>query len=222
MLWLITACQAPSASPGAEATMLPATATAIGGSAGNSTGNHATAAAVSPQATQTANRPERALLEQHALDVGVYQPGDPGACGLPEPAAPADLKTTVRVFFGCTPTTGPILAAVPARQVSVPSGADAQHAALRALLAGPTGEEQSKGYLSNFGAQSQDVAFDLAVLDDGHVVVDFDPAIRKVEFIFVSNMDATQIVATLGQFPEVKRVTILVGGQLLCQIVEEC
>jgi hypothetical protein len=188
----------------------------------SATATSTTAAAQPSSSAEQTNGPAPAALEQQALDVAVYAPGDPTACRLPEVAAPTDTATSARVFFGCTPASGPVLPAVPARIVTVAPGSDPKAAALRALLAGPTSAEQSAGYLSNFGAASRDVEFALKTFDNGLVVVDLDPAIRKVQFIFVSNMDAAQIVATLGQFPDVKRVTILVGGQLLCQVVEQC
>ena len=204
----------------------PATATSVVATeqqtATGTTAAGTTAVAQPSPSARQASRPAPAALEQQALDVATYAPGDPTACRLPEVAAPPDSATSVRVFFGCTPASGPVLPAVPARVVATAPGSDPQEAALRALLAGPTSAEQSAGYLSNFGAASQDVDFALERFDNGLVVVDLDPAIRKVQFIFVSNMDAAQIVATLGQFPDVKRVTILVGGQLLCQVIEQC
>jgi spore germination protein GerM len=59
-------------------------------------------------------------------------------------------------------------------------------------------------------------------VQSGTATVDFDSAIRNVKFIFVSMMDVAQIVATLGQFPEVRRVQILIGGQEWCLAMGEC
>lgn len=216
VLALITGCESQSTTPDTP-TIAPLTVTAIA--------LPTTPSSPAPAATasgEQANRPARELLEQHALGAATYPPGDPAACGLPQVEAPADPKASGRVFWGCTPTTGPVLSAVPARQIPVASGSDPKEAALRALLAGPTDDERQAGYLSNFGAASQNVEFTIETPGDGLVVVDFDAAIRDVEFIFVSNMDATQIVTTLGQFPEAERVTILIDGQLLCQVTEQC
>jgi hypothetical protein len=214
---LLTACGSQPSAPGA---------TAVAGSAPPSN-TAAAPAATSVGETSSAviapgtDRPARELLEQQALAVATYQPSDPAACGLRPIDAPAS-SGSARIFFGCTPASGPVLPAAPAREIAVSPGADAKQAALRALLAGPSSAERQAGWLSNFGPASENVAFKLDVLEDGLAVVDFDPAIRDVEFVFVSNMDAAQIVATLGQFPDVQRVTILIDGTLLCQATEEC
>lgn len=124
----------------------------------------------------------------------------------------------------------PVLPAVPARHVPVPPGTSPKDAALHALLAGPTSLERQVGYLATFGPESQAITFDIEVLDGGLTVVNFDPAILNVvvsspdrrTHVFVANEDAYQIVATLGQFPDVQRVAILVGGQLLCKVLDVC
>jgi hypothetical protein len=167
---------------------------------------------------------------RYARDVAAFPAGSPATCGLPTVPAPADLTKTVRVFFGCSPKSGPLVAAVPARQVAVPAGADPKRIALRALLAGPTSAEKQAGYASTFGAETQAVPFAVEVLAGGLAVVDFDPAIRDVvvvspdrrTHIFVANEDVYQVVATLAQFPDVKRFVIFVGGQPLCKGIEAC
>jgi hypothetical protein len=165
----------------------------------------------------------RTLQRPNIYDVTGWRPGNPGACGLPEPAAPpsASGDRSVTVFFGCQPASGTLLNAVPARRASVPAGRDARENALRVLLGGPTPDEKRAGYLSNFGPGTANVGFTLRV-QSGTATVDFDSAIRNVKFIFVSMMDVAQIVATLGQFPEVRRVQILIGGQEWCLAMGEC
>ena len=128
----------------------------------------------------------------------------------------------MQVFFGCTPQSGPVVAAVPARVVPVSSGQRRERVALEALLAGPTEQERQAGYVSTFGSGSRGVAFETEVRSDGTAVVNFDQAIREKAKAFVSNMDARQVVATLGQFPGVERVLILVEGEPLCRALGEC
>jgi hypothetical protein len=178
----------------------------------------------------SASRPPRAELEQYAREVATLPVSNPAACGLPSVPAPADLGKTVRVFFACGSTKGPTLAAIPARTVPVPPDADPKATALRALLAGPTPAERRAGYLATFGPTTQATPFTIEVLDGGLAVVDFDPAILNVivvspdrrTHVFVANEDAYQVFVTLGQFPDVKRVTILVGGRPLCKVQEAC
>ena len=170
--------------------------------------------------------PPRAVLEELAWTVATFQPGHPSACGLPAVPPPADADTMVRVFFACQPPQGPGISAVPVRQVPVPPGEDPKDTALRALLAGEAPEEAQAGVGSSFGPASQNVPFDIDVLDGGLAVVNFDPAIMDVykqgRHIFVSNAEVDQIVLGLGQFPDVKRVAILVGGQHLCKVIKLC
>jgi spore germination protein GerM len=108
----------------------------------------------------------------------------------------------------------------------VPAGADPKRVALRALLAGPTTKERQAGYVAFFGPASSAVPFTITVFNGGLAVVDFDLALLNItpsgRYIFTANADAYQIVATLGQFSDVQRVTILVGGRLLCQVLGEC
>jgi spore germination protein GerM len=123
------------------------------------------------------------------------------------------------VHFGCTAQSGGILNAVPATRVQVPSGADAKETAIRALLRGPTAEQVRAGYLSNFGATSANVGFTVRVAS-GLATVDFDPAIRNVKYIFLGQMDVAQIIATLAQFSDVRRVAILIDGEEWCRALE--
>ena len=162
-----------------------------------------------------------AALNEHALAVRSHGPEAPERCGL-EPSRSASPPSSVQVFFGCTPASGPVVGAVPARVVPVPSGGKPERVALEALLAGPTAEESRAGYVSNFGANSRGVGFEVEVHDDGMAVVNFDQAIRGQARAFVSNIDTRQVVATLGQFPNVKQVLILVEGEPLCKALGEC
>jgi hypothetical protein len=164
----------------------------------------------------------RAPQSAGSYEVARWRPAEPAACKMPEPApSGAPDARTVTVFFGCQPPTGILLNAVRARRVAVPSGTDAKETAVRVLLRGPTAEEKRLGYLSTFGPSSANVSFKIRERQ-GLATVDFDPAIRQVEFIFVSMMDVAQIVATLGQFPEVRRVEILIGGEQWCRVIGGC
>lgn len=149
-------------------------------------------------------------------NVSQWRRGDPTACGLREPP-PA--SGSVVVHFACTARDGAVLYAVPARRVQVPSGADPKETALRALLRGPTAEEVRARYLSNFGATSANVGFTLRVAS-GLATVDFDPAIRNVKYIFLGQMDVAQIIATLAQFSDVRRVAILIDGEVWCRVLQ--
>jgi hypothetical protein len=146
-------------------------------------------------------------------NVSQWRRGDPTACGLREPPPAAG---SVVVHFGCTARDGTLLNAVPARRVQVPSGADPKETALRALLRGPTAEEVRAGYMSNFGATSANVGFTLRAAS-GLATVDFDPAITNVKYIFLGQMDVAQIIVTLGQFSDVRRVAILIEGEVWCR-----
>lgn len=165
--------------------------------------------------------PARAVLLENSLAVSTYGPGDAAACGLPA-VQPGDGRTVVVLFHACEPRSGPGLDAVPARRVAVPAGADPLEAAVRAQLAGPTEAEKAAGYQSNFGPGTAATPFTVRRLEGGLAVVDLHPSIQRQPMVFVSNAEARQLVAALGQFPGVERVSILVGGQLLCRAVEMC
>jgi hypothetical protein len=165
--------------------------------------------------------PPRNVLKEHSLAVATYGPGDRAACGLPA-VQPGDGRGTVVVFHACEPRSGPGVDAVPARRVPVPAGADPLEAAVRAQLAGPTAAEKAAGYQSNFGPGTAATPFTVRRLEGGLAVVDLHPSVQRQPMVFVSNAEARQLVAALGQFPGVERVTILVGGQLLCRAVELC
>ena len=169
----------------------------------------------------TAPRSPLAAMREHALEVRAYGAEASSRCGLPAPQG-GGSASGVQVFFGCTPQSGPVVAAVPARVVPVPAGQRRERVALEALLAGPTEQERQAGYVSTFGSGSRGVAFEAEVRSDGTAVVNFDQAIREKAKAFVSNMDARQIVATMGQFPGVERVLILVEGEPLCRALGEC
>jgi hypothetical protein len=165
--------------------------------------------------------PARAVLEENSLAVSTYGPDDPLLCGLPA-VQPGDGRSTVLVFHGCAPQSGPALDAVPARRVSVPAGTDPMEAAVRAQLAGATQEEKSRGYVSNFGPGTEATGFTVRRMDGGLVVLDLHPSVRSQRMVFVSNAEARQLVAALGQFPGVQRVAILIGGQPLCRALGQC
>lgn len=162
-----------------------------------------------------------ASMEEHALSVAVYGAEDPSRCGLRAPAT-ANPPSSVQIFFGCTPKSGPVVGAVPARVVSVSPGQKAERVAIEALLAGPTAQERQDGYVSNFGEASRGVPFEVEIRGNGLAVVNFDKAIQSRAKAFVSNLDARQVVATLGQLQGVRRVLILIEGEPLCRALGEC
>lgn len=153
-----------------------------------------------------------------ALAVDVWKPGSAEACGLRGPAADGG---NVVLFFACTPRTGPMLPAVPARRLTVGGGLGAKEGALAALLRGPTAEERRMGFLSNFGERSAGTSFTIRMRADT-AVVDLDRRIRDVPMMFVGRNDVAQLVATLGQFGDVRQVVIRVGGEPLCRVLGEC
>lgn len=156
---------------------------------------------------------DEAEVAMQSLSTSAYRPADPAQCGLPGVTTGGGAI----VYFGCTPESGPIVRAVPARRI-----ADAEpEAALAALLEGPTDAEREQGYLSSFGRATAGVEWRLG--ERGSLTwVDFDPEILEAEGIFAVPMDAAQIVATLGQFEGTDRVLILVGGEPLCKALGEC
>ncbi|MDQ6770132.1 MAG: GerMN domain-containing protein [Gemmatimonadota bacterium] len=175
--------------------------------------------------------PKQSQLERQALAVAVFPASNPSTCNLGAPR-PEGSGANV-VYFGCAPRQGPTVPAVPARIVRLASGSEPMEVALRALLGGPTDSESRVGYISSFSVASAGVSFRVARIANGLAAVDFDRAILDISappsdpvqnprHLFVANMDAYQIVATLGQFSGVRRVTILVGGEPLCRARGEC
>jgi hypothetical protein len=158
----------------------------------------------------------RAFTE--ALAVDVWKPGSAEACGLHEPAVGGG---SVVLFFACTPRTGPMLPAVPARRLTVNGGSGAKEGTVAALLRGPTPDERRAGFLSNFGERTAGTPFTLRMRGDT-AVVDLDRRIRDVPMMFVGRNDVAQLVATLGQFGDVRQVVIRVGGKPLCRVLGEC
>lgn len=220
-LALLTACSAPaptaSSSEGSAAPQAPADRRA-----------GAPPPVPVPQTTGTADTPgvrapvsSLASMEEHALAVRTHGAEEPSRCGLKAPGS-ASPPTSVQVFFGCNPQSGPVVPAVPARVVPVAAGGKPERVAIEALLAGPTAEEGRAGYVSNFGDASRGVEFEVEIRNNGLAVINFDQAIRDRARAFVSNLDARQVVATLGQFPGVERVLILVEGEPLCKALGEC
>lgn len=222
---LLGACGAPAPPAGSQAPAgnQPEPART---EAAPSAGTASTAPAAAPAATGSVKAPTASLtaMKEHALEVRAYGGEEPSRCGLQAPrgAGSGGSASAVQVFFGCTPQSGPVVGAVPARVVTVPSGQRPERVALEALLAGPTEQERQAGYLSTFGSGSRGVAFETEIRSDGTAVVNFDQSIREKAKAFVSNIDTRQIVATLGQFPGVERVLILVEGDPLCRALGEC
>jgi spore germination protein GerM len=105
----------------------------------------------------------------------------------------------------------------------LPASVASPRRALRILLAGPTRSERAAGFVSNFGPMTRRLHFAVSVVPKtGLAFVDLDRAILDVEFMFVAVQDVAQITSTVGQFPPVRRVTILVGGRRVCERVDVC
>lgn len=122
------------------------------------------------------------------------------------------------LYFSCLPPTGPLVAAAAARRLT---DRDTSGRALRLLLRGPSRRERAAGFVSNFGPRTAHLRATVTV-HRGLAVVDLDPAIRRVPFMFVSVQDVAQITSTVGQFPRIRRVAITLGGRPLCSIVDVC
>jgi spore germination protein GerM len=94
---------------------------------------------------------------------------------------------------------------------------------VRALLSGPTRAERRAGLVSTFGTATRSLRFSLTMnARRRYAVVDLNRAILAVEFAFVSTQEVAQIVSTIGQFPRVEWVVILVDGMPLCRALREC
>lgn len=165
--------------------------------------------------TATASTP----IELSSYTARFWRPVLESDCGKRlRPGLPAGRRY---VYFSCQPANAPQVPAAAARVLSPRDSSPRR--ALRLLLGGPTRAERAAGFVSTFGPKTKDLGFRLSVnRRSGLAVVDFDPAIMKVEFIFVSVSDVAQIVSTVGQFPQVKRVAILVGGVPLCRKIDVC
>jgi spore germination protein GerM len=125
------------------------------------------------------------------------------------------------VYFSCEPRKGPLVSAAAARELSRRDTTPKR--ALRVLLRGPTRAERAAGFRSNFGPKTRNLAASVTVdRKTGLAVVDLDPAIMKVDFMFVSLQDVAEITSSVGQFPPVRRVAILVGGRPLCEKIDVC
>jgi Sporulation and spore germination len=146
-----------------------------------------------------------------------FRPVVASACGkrLSQPPRPGRTY----VFFGCQRQGMTMLDAAAARELPASAG---PRDALRTLLRGPTEEEKAAGFVSTFGPATERIGFDLRRRPGGLVVVDLDRAIAKVEFAFVSRQEVAQITSTVGQFPNVRRVELRVGGQSLCRVAGGC
>ncbi len=92
---------------------------------------------------------------------------------------------------------------------------------MRALLTGPTAAERRAGFSSTFGATSAGAKFTVR-LDRDTATVDFDSSAGDVAKSFEGRASVAQLVATLGQFPEIRYVRVRVSGQPLCRVLDEC
>jgi len=94
--------------------------------------------------------------------------------------------------------------------------------AVAALLRGPTADEAREGYVSDFGESSAHVGFTVHRLGADLAAVNFDPSIRRPRGPLNADLGIKQVIATLGQFQDVRNVAILIGGQHLCRVQGEC
>jgi hypothetical protein len=136
-------------------------------------------------------------------------------CNPPDPLAPGPGQVIISVFYECGgdanyPTAG---IGVP-RIVPEPDEAiDGIEQTLRALLAGPTVDEQAVGVFSFFDAATAD-ALNSVALTDGELVADFNEA------IYVNNASTStgglffnaELHRNVFRHPEVNSVEFRVNG----------
>lgn len=174
-----------------------------------------------PNMTEEVTQLSYETLEQHSRDSTIFQLGHHEDCQLSTIQTPEDTTKAIQVFFGCR-GPGKDVYAPPARNVQVPDADDPKYVAIEMLLTGPTDEERQAGYYANFSEESKQIDFEIEVFDTGLAVINFDSAIMDVPLVFVGSADSLQIIKTLGQFPDVDRVTILINGEPLSCAVGEC
>ena len=122
----------------------------------------------------------------------------------------------VLVFFTCAEADPPS-EAYPVERPA-PAGEDTEGrlaAALEMLLEGPTDEEQDRGYVSWFGAETAGMLNDVSVDDDGRAVVDFadfSGVIPNASTSAGSQMLLVSLNATVFQFEDVTEVEYRFDG----------
>lgn len=152
--------------------------------------------------------------------VGWVRPG-PSKC-----VGPAKRPHGYFLYFTCARDGHHWVYVTPARKLAVESATPTD--ALALLLAGPDAEEKRAGFISVFSSDSANVPFTVTV--DGRralAIVDLDKSIFDRPILTEPtspdlNMFISQIVVTVGQFPEINGVAIQVGGKPLCTSIELC
>jgi hypothetical protein len=136
-------------------------------------------------------------------------------------------QALVHVYFHCDEE----LTSVP-RLVPQGSTDELAHAALQALLAGPTAAEQEAGYTSWFSSQTSSAIRSLILNPNGQVIVDLtdiSAVIPNASTSAGSKMLIDQVSATLFQFPEYQSLLLTFEGdcdrfwnwlQMSCSLVD--
>lgn len=138
-------------------------------------------------------------------------PPEVAASDIPPPRPPSD-PIAIQVFFSRYPESDDDFSAVFAVGRSGPDQ-PAAIAAVKALVAGPTPEEQAAGYFSELGGALQGPS-DCAGEDFNLALQDGTATLRFCRLVISAGIgqDArvqSQIEATLRQFPEIQQVRVL-------------
>lgn len=134
-------------------------------------------------------------------------------CGQTDPATPSD---GVLVYFTCG--TSPVAPPIPVVRASGSSAEELLTEALMQLLAGPTTEEQERGWRSWFSAATADMLLSAAVTEDGLAVVDFADFRRLIPNASTSagrRQLLGELQSTVFQFQEVSRLELRFDGDCL-------
>lgn len=173
-----------------------------------------------PTASASPAAVEPALYKPNLVEAVRFDPVLDSACSraLGTDVEPDDEGVVV-VYFSCGDEKWPpVIAAAPR---AAPEGGDRPEAALERLFDGPTEAESEADYYSLFGSETEDLPFSFRRIEDVGVV-DLSRGFRDVEFMFVALDDVAQIVSMVGRFEGIERVSILVDGEPLCRVIEDC
>ncbi len=110
-------------------------------------------------------------------------------------------------------------AAIESDPIALPRAAESGaplHSALAELLAGPSPDEESRGfYHSIFFPETAGMLKEVLIKEDGAAVVDFAPEVKTVNNISTSgagNQVFRSLAFTIFQFPSVQTVTYRIAG----------
>lgn len=172
----------------------------------------------SPTASASPAAMEPALYGPNLVEAGRFDPVLDSDCSR---ALGADVEPDDEgvVYFSCGDGEWPpVIAAAPR---AAPETGDGPEAVLERLFDGPTEAESEAGYYSLFGSETEDLPFSSRRIEDVGIV-DLSRGFRDVEFMFVALDDVAQIVSTVGRFEGIERVSILVDGEPLCLVIDDC